>query len=84
MTAQEKPRRAYGPTLAEQTQRLLDEMDSAGIDTAILNAMDYDYTNAKLRVGHYDQIRLLAEVRDKHPGASSCSQRSTPGAGRPG
>lgn len=60
--------RSYGPTIAEQTRRILDEMDEAGIDTAILYAMDYDYTGEKLRVDHYEQIRQLAEVRDRNPG----------------
>ncbi len=68
MTARQGPTRQYGPTLTEQTRRLLDEMDSAGVDTAILYAMDYDYTGEKVRVQHYDQVRLLAEVRDRHPG----------------
>jgi hypothetical protein len=62
------PARRYGPGLEDQTRRLLDEMDAAGIDTAILFAMDYDWTGAKLAVPHEAQIRLLAEVRDRHPG----------------
>lgn len=60
--------RTFGPTLAEQTRRILGEMDEAGVDTAILYAMDYDYTGEKLRVDHYNQIRQLAEVRDRYPG----------------
>lgn len=66
--ASRSPRRSYGPGLADQTQRLLDEMDEAGIDVAILMAMDYDYTGEKLRVDHYRQLELLAGVRDQHPG----------------
>ena len=62
------PRRTYGPTLDEQTDRLLAEMDDAGIDTAILYAMDYDYTGEKLRVPHYEQLIRLAQVRDRHQG----------------
>jgi predicted TIM-barrel fold metal-dependent hydrolase len=61
-------RRQYGPTLEDQTEKLLAEMDSAGIDTAILYAMDYDYTGQKLKVPHYEQLMRLAEVRDRHPG----------------
>jgi len=49
----------YGPTLEGQTRRLLDEMDVAGIDTAVLMAMDYDYTGEKLRVQHWDQLAAL-------------------------
>ena len=68
MTARDGPRRTYGPTLAEQTERLLAEMDAGGIDTAILYAMDYDYTGKKLAVQHYEQLIRLAQVRDSHPG----------------
>ena len=59
---------AYGPTLAEQTRRILTEMDAAGIDVGVLMAMDYDYTGEKLRVSHWDQLVALAQVRDRHPG----------------
>jgi predicted TIM-barrel fold metal-dependent hydrolase len=65
---QAKKATSYGPTLAEQTRRLLDEMDAAGIDTAVLMAMDYDYTGKKLRVQHWEQLVALAQVRDAHPG----------------
>jgi predicted TIM-barrel fold metal-dependent hydrolase len=57
----------YGPTLVEQTRRILFEMDKAGIDTAILMAMDYDYTGERLRVQHWEQLVALAEVRDRYP-----------------
>ena len=67
ITAAEAPRGQYGPSLADQTRRLLAEMDSAGIDTAILYAMDYDYTNAKLKVAHWQQLEALAAVRDAYP-----------------
>jgi hypothetical protein len=66
--ASQSTRRSYAPTLEGQTERILDEMNEAGIDTAFLMAMDYDYTGEKLRVDHYKQIELLAGVRDKHPG----------------
>lgn len=66
--AQAKKVATYGPTLEEQTRRLLDEMDAAGIDTAVLMAMDYDYTGEKLRVQHWDQLVALAQVRDRRPG----------------
>jgi uncharacterized protein len=59
--------RAYEPTLAGQTQRLLEEMDAAGLDTAVLMHMDYDYTGERLRISHWDQLEQLAEVRDRHP-----------------
>ncbi|MEQ7154556.1 amidohydrolase family protein [Brevundimonas aurifodinae] len=62
------PRRAYGPDLEGQTQRLLDQMNEAGIATSVLFAMDYDYTGEKLRVPHYEQLIALAGVRDRHPG----------------
>lgn len=60
--------RAYPPTLEGQTRRLLDEMDAAGIDTAVLFAMDFDYTGEKLHVQHWEQLVQLAQVRDAHPG----------------
>ncbi len=60
--------KAYGFDLAAQTERLLDQMDAGGIDTAILYAMDYDYTGAKLTLPHDEQVAALARVRDAHPG----------------
>lgn len=62
------PAQTYGPDLQSQTRRLLDQMDAAGIDTAVLFAMDFDYTGEKLRVPHYEQLVRLAAVRDAHPG----------------
>jgi len=59
--------RAYPATLVGQTQRLLDEMDEAGIDAAVLMHMDYDYTGERLRVSHWDQLVQLAQVRDRYP-----------------
>lgn len=66
--AQTRLAASYGPTLEEQTRRMLAEMDGAGIDVGVLFAMDYDYTGEKLRVPHWEQLVALARVRDLHPG----------------
>jgi len=54
-------------SLGEQAELLLADMDAAGIDKAILMAMDYDMTGQKVRVPHWEQLVELAELRDKHP-----------------
>lgn len=82
--AARSPRRRYGPGLSDQTQRLLDEMDEAGIDVAILQAMDYDYTGEKLTLDHWGQLEALARVRDENPGRFILFAAIDPRRGRSG
>ncbi|XOV87939.1 MAG: amidohydrolase family protein [Pseudomonadota bacterium] len=58
----------YGPGIMEQGRRFVDQMDEAGIDTAVLYAMDFDYTGEKLRVDHWHQLVQLKGVVDAYPG----------------
>jgi len=61
-------RLAASQSLEEKAELLVAEMDAAGLDKAILMAMDWDMTGEKLAVSHWDQLVQLAAVRDKHPG----------------
>lgn len=59
-------------------------MNAAGIDIAILHAMDYDYTGQKLRVPHAEQVARLAAIRDAHPGRFILFAGIDPRRGRAG
>jgi hypothetical protein len=76
--------RRYGPGIADQAQRFVDQMDDAGIDVAVLFAMDFDYTGEKLNLDHEGQVAALAEVRDRFPGRFVLFAAVDPRRGRAG
>lgn len=66
--ASENRESRYGPGIFDRAQRIIDQMDDADIDIAILYAMDYDYTGKITRVDYWDQLVQLKACVDRHPG----------------
>lgn len=55
-------------SIDEVAELLIGDMDAAGLDKAVLMAIDYDMNNRKVTLPHWKQLLELARIRDRYPG----------------
>jgi predicted TIM-barrel fold metal-dependent hydrolase len=58
----------FAPSVMEQAALLVQEMDAAGIDIGIVQAIDWDYTGEKINGTHWDHLLELKAVQEAFPG----------------